>query len=44
MMCEFALNLTESALTGHTPAYVLFGHEPVLLLEHAVCKVTDCPA
>ena len=42
-MCEFALNSTESASTGHTPAYVLFGHEPVLPLEHAVHQVTDCP-
>ena len=42
-MCEFALNSTESASTGHTPAYVLFGHEPVLPLEHAVREVTDCP-
>ena len=42
-MCEFTLNLTKSASTGHMLAYVLFGHEPVLLLEDAVCKVTDCP-
>ena len=42
-MCEFALNSTESASTGHMPAYVLFGCEPVLPLEHAVHKVTDCP-
>ena len=42
-ICEFTLNLTESALTGHTPAYVLFGCEPVLPLECAVRKVTDCP-
>ena len=42
-MCEFALNLTEGASTGHTPAYVLFVHEPVLPLEHAVRKVADCP-
>ena len=35
-MCEFVLNLTESASTGHMLAYVLFGHEPVLPLEHAV--------
>ena len=41
-MCEFALNSTESASTGHTPAYVLFGREPVLPLEHAVREVTDC--
>ena len=43
LMCEFALNSTESASTGHTPAYVLLGHEPVLPLEHAVREVTDCP-
>ena len=42
-MCEFALNSTKSALTGHTPAYVLFGCEPVLPLEHAVREVTDFP-
>ena len=35
-MCEFALNSTKSASTGYTPAYVLFGREPVLPLEHAV--------
>ena len=35
-MYEFALNLIKSASTGYIPAYVLFGHEPVLLLEHAV--------
>ena len=28
---------------GYTPAFVLYGHEPMLPLEHAVCKVTDCP-
>ena len=43
LMCEFALNSTESTSTGHTPAYVLFGREPVLPLEHAVREVTDCP-
>ena len=42
-MCEFALNSTKSASTGHIPAYVLFGREPVLPLERAICKATDCP-
>ena len=28
---------------GFTPAFVLYGREPVLPLEHAVRKVTDCP-
>ena len=42
-LCEFALNSTKSAATGYTPAYVLYGHEPVLPLEHAVRSVTDCP-
>ena len=22
---------------------MLYGREPMLLLEHAVCKMTDCP-
>ena len=42
-LAEFALNSTKSAATGFTPAIVLYGHEPVLPLEHAVCKMTDCP-
>ena len=42
-LCEFALNSTKSAATGYTPAYVLYGHEPTLPLEHAVRSVTDCP-
>ena len=42
-MCEFALNSTCSASTGISPAYVLFGHEPTLPLEHAVHAVTDGP-
>ena len=41
-LAEFALNSTKSAATGYTPAYVVFGHEPVLPLDHAVRKVTDC--
>ena len=40
---EFALNLTKSAAMGYTPAFVLYGREPMLSLEHAVCKVTNCP-
>ena len=42
-LAEFALNSTKSAATGFTPAYVVYGREPVLPLEHAVRKVTDCP-
>ena len=38
-----SLHLTKSATTGYTPAFVLYGREPILPLEHAVCKVTDCP-
>ena len=41
--CEFALNSTCSASTGISPAYVVFGHEPTLPLEHAVRAVTDGP-
>ena len=43
LLCEFALNSTKSAATGYMPAYVLYGREPVLPLEHAVRSVTDCP-
>ena len=42
-MCEFALNSTHSASPGISPAYVLFGHEPILPLEHAVRAVIDGP-
>ena len=42
-LTEFALNLTKGAATGYTPAFVLYGHEPMLLLEYAVHKVADCP-
>ena len=42
-LCEFVLNSTKSAATGYTPAYVLYGREPMLPLEHAVRFVTDCP-
>ena len=42
-MCEFALNSTHRASTGLSPAYVLFGCEPILPLEHAVHAVTDGP-
>ena len=41
--CEFALNSICSASTGISPAYVLFGCEPTLPLEHAVHAVTDGP-
>ena len=42
-LCDFALNSTKSASTGYTPAMVLYGCEPVLPVEHAVCDVTDGP-
>ena len=42
-LCKFALNSTKSASMGYTPAMVLYGHEPVLPVEHAVCDVTDGP-
>ena len=42
-MCEFALNSTCSASTGISPAYVVFGHEPTLPLEHTVYAVSDRP-
>ena len=35
-MCEFALNSSCSATTGYLPAYVVYGREPVLPLEHAL--------
>ena len=40
-LCKFTLNSTKSASTGYTPAMVLYGREPVLPVEHAVCDVTD---
>ena len=36
-----SLNSTCSASTGISPAYVLFGRESTLRLEHAVHAVTD---
>ena len=42
-VAEFALNSTRSASTGVSPAYVVFGREPMLPLDHAVRAVTDCP-
>ena len=42
-MCEFGLNSIYRASTEINPAYVLFGHEPTLPLEHIVCAVTDGP-
>ena len=38
---KFALNLTCSASTGHSPSFVLYGREPVLPFEHAVCALVD---
>ena len=38
---EFALNSTCSASTGHSPSFVLYGREPVLLFEHAVHTLVD---
>ena len=43
LLCEFALNSTKSASMGYTPAMVLYGHEPALLVEHAIHNVTDAP-
>ena len=40
-LCKFALNSTKSASTGYTPAMVLYGHKPVLPVEHAIRDVTD---
>ena len=42
-LCKFASNSTKSVSTGYTPAIVLYGHEPVLPVEHAICDVTDGP-
>ena len=42
-LCEFAPNSTKSASMGYTPAMVLYGCEPVLPVEHAICDVTDAP-
>ena len=40
-LCEFALNSTYSASTKQSPAFVVFGREPNLPLDIAVCNVTD---
>ena len=40
-LCEFALNSTPSSSTKQSPAFVVFGSEPNLPLEIAVCDVTD---
>ena len=40
-LCEFTLNSTKSASMGYTSAMVLYGHEPVLPVEHVICDVTD---
>ena len=42
-LCEFALNSTKSASMGYTPAMVLYGHELVRPVEHAVRDVMDAP-
>ena len=42
-MYEFALNSIHSAFTGLSTAYVVFGREPSLPLEHTVHAVTDGP-
>ena len=42
-MCEFALNTSYSSSTGFSPAVVLYGHNLVLLLEHAVRQIVDRP-
>ena len=42
-MCEFALNSTCSVSTGICSAYIVFGYEPTLPLEHAVHTVTNGP-
>ena len=39
--CEFALNTARSASTKQSPAFVVFGREPNLPLEIAVCDVID---
>ena len=40
-MCEFALSSSRSATTGYLPAYVVYGREPVLPLEHALQAVDN---
>ena len=40
---EFALNSTKSAAAGFTPAFMWYGRELVLPLEHAVRRVIDYP-
>ena len=42
-MCEFALNSTYGASIGISPAYVVFGCEPIMPLDHVVCAVMDGP-
>ena len=41
--CQFSLNSIYSASNGISPAYVVFGHETTLPLEHAVHAATDGP-
>ena len=38
---EFALNLTKSASTGYSIAFVLYGKKPTLLLKHAILSLVD---
>ena len=38
---KFTLNLTYSASTRYSPAFILYGHEPVLSFEHAICSLVD---
>ena len=40
---EFALNSTRSSSTRISSAYIVFGHEPTLPLEHALHVVNDGP-
>ena len=40
-VCEFTLNTSHS--TGFAPAFVLYGCNPILPLEHAVRRVVDGP-
>ena len=41
-VAEFALNASKHVATQHSPAYVVYGREPSLPLDHAVRAVTDC--
>ena len=41
LTAEFALNSTCSASMGHSPSFVLYGHEHMLLFEHTVYALVD---